>query len=110
MKEDSGSPLRFHSSTSFATLGRSTSQNDTCFRLQLAEAFDEPEDMVTVPPAAVVAEKKNLLSKLYSFEKKEEISETTFSVSPPEEVKKTVIEPPRPPPKKVEVNAFRRPF
>lgn len=77
------------------------------FRLQLAEDFDETEEIVTVPPADVVAEKKSLLSKLHSFEKKEEILETTFSVPHPVKVKTTVIDPPRPPPRKVEVSACR---
>lgn len=74
--------------------------------MQLAEEFDETEEVVAVPPEDVVAEKNNLLSKLHSIEKKDEFTETTFSVYHPVETKKTVIEPLRPPPRKIEVSAL----
>lgn len=74
--------------------------------MQLVDDFDEAEAIAAVQPADVVAEKKNLLSKLHSFEKKVEICETTFCVPHPVELKKTVIEPPKPPPRKVEVSAY----
>lgn len=50
----------------------------------------------------MVAEKQTLLSKLHSFEKKEEnIEKKDQAVA--EQKKIRVIEPPKPPPKKVEV-------
>ncbi|XP_075983260.1 cilia- and flagella-associated protein 36 [Anticarsia gemmatalis] len=73
-------------------------------KLQLQDMEDKDE--VSVPPEEVVAEKQTLLSKLHSFEKKEDIE-------PKEKVEKTVtfdekkiqvIEPLKPIPPKAEVS------
>lgn len=64
--------------------------------------MDEADEIVSVPPEEMVAEKQTLLSKLHSFEKKEERivrPETTREA----EKKTSVIEPPKPAPKKIEV-------
>lgn len=73
------------------------------FSLRIDE-LEDTNDVVTVQPEEVVAEKKTLLSKvskLQSFEKKEEIAKVPPSA--PEEPPH-VVEAPKPPPKKVEVN------
>ncbi|XP_026735275.1 cilia- and flagella-associated protein 36 [Trichoplusia ni] len=71
-------------------------------KLQL-EDYESKDEVVNVPPEEVVAEKQTLLSKLHSFEKKEEnIEKKDQAVA--EEKKIRVIEPPKPPPKKVEVS------
>lgn len=64
--------------------------------------MDSADEVVSVPPEEMIAEKQTLLSKLHSFEKKEEriVSEET---TPEAEKKTAVIEPPKPAPKKIEV-------
>lgn len=74
------------------------------FRLQL-EDFEGKDEVVNVPPEEVVAEKQTLLSKLHSFEKKEEHVEKKVQIVIPEK-KIQVMEPPKSPPKKVEVSFF----
>ncbi|XP_073950518.1 uncharacterized protein isoform X1 [Choristoneura fumiferana] len=67
------------------------------------DELEDTDDVVTVQPEEVVAEKKTLLSKVFkmqSFDKKEEATKITPST--PEEP--YVVEPPKPPPKKVEVS------
>lgn len=70
-------------------------------RLQLEE-IDSADEIVSVPPEEMVAEKQTLLSKLHSFEKTEERS-ASKQTTPEAEKKTTVIEPPKPAPKKIEV-------
>ncbi|CAG4986679.1 unnamed protein product [Colias eurytheme] len=63
------------------------------------EVKDEP----TVPPEEMIAEKQTLLSKLHSFEKKEEKC-VTFADSPKEEKSKIKPSIPLPAPRKTEVS------
>ncbi|XP_028176229.1 cilia- and flagella-associated protein 36 [Ostrinia furnacalis] len=71
-------------------------------KLQLDD-LETKDEIVSVPPVEVVAEKKTLLSKLHSFEKNDE---KTFikEESPPVKKPVAIVEPPKPPPKKVEVS------
>ncbi|XP_047034032.1 cilia- and flagella-associated protein 36 isoform X1 [Helicoverpa zea] len=71
-------------------------------KLQL-EDLATKDEVVNVPPEEVVAEKQTLLSKLHSFEKKDENIEKKDHIVT-EEKKIQVMEPPKPPPKKVEVS------
>ncbi|KAM3962445.1 cilia- and flagella-associated protein 36 [Aphomia sociella] len=74
-------------------------------KLQLEETFESKEEIVNVPPEEVVAEKQTLLSKLHSFEKKEEKIEKKQEDNEIIEGKAPVlIEPLKPPPKKVQVS------
>ncbi|XP_013183465.1 cilia- and flagella-associated protein 36 [Amyelois transitella] len=69
-------------------------------KLQL-EDLQGGDDIVNVPPEEVVAEKQTLLSKLHSFDKKEEKTKKT------DDTKEKSPEPaklPTPPPKKIEVS------
>ncbi|KAF9414052.1 hypothetical protein HW555_007930 [Spodoptera exigua] len=70
-------------------------------KLQL-EDFEGKDEVVNVPPEEVVAEKQTLLSKLHSFEKKDENVEKKDHIVAAEK-KIQVMEPPKTPPKKVEV-------
>jgi hypothetical protein len=73
------------------------------FRLQL-EDLEPQEEVVNVPPEEVVAEKQTLLSKLHSFERKDEKPEE--AVIPTVEKKSSpTIEPLKVEvPKKIEVS------
>ncbi|KAJ2938750.1 hypothetical protein O0L34_g3366 [Tuta absoluta] len=73
--------------------------------LQITE-IEEGNEVSVVAPEEVVAEKKTLLSKLHSFDKKEKKEDvpTEESSNSPVVVVKTVIEPPKLPPKKAEVS------
>lgn len=71
------------------------------------EEFETTDDIISVPPEEVVAEKKTLLSKLHSFEKTEEtsfIKESSTEIQAVAKQSVAIIEPPKPPPKKVEVS------
>lgn len=80
-------------------------------KLQLEE-FEGKDEVVSVPPEEVVAEKQTLLSKLHSFEKKEEnhifekkeenLDNKDHIVTEGKKIQ--VMDPPKPPPKKVEVS------
>lgn len=56
-----------------------------------------------MPPEEVVAEKQTLLSKLHSFDKKEEIVTKEKTVKFDEKKVEIIEAPPPPPPQKVEV-------
>ncbi|XP_049877475.1 cilia- and flagella-associated protein 36 isoform X2 [Pectinophora gossypiella] len=71
-------------------------------KLQIDE-IEGQDEVVAVPPEEMVAEKQTLLSKLHSFEKKDELLDKK-QLSPEAVVKPTVIEPPKPPPKKAQVS------
>ncbi|XP_026314975.1 cilia- and flagella-associated protein 36 isoform X2 [Hyposmocoma kahamanoa] len=71
-------------------------------KLQLEE-MESANEIASVPPEEMVAEKQTLLSKLHSFEKKEERS-LSKQTTPEAEKKTPVIEPPKPAPKKIEVS------
>lgn len=64
--------------------------------------MDAADGIVSVPPEEIVAEKQALLSKLHSFEKKDE-SIVSKETTPEADKKTPIIEPPKPPPKKIEV-------
>lgn len=66
------------------------------------EEMDAADGCVSVPPEEMVAEKKTLLSKLHSFEKKDE-NIASIETTPEAEKKAPIIEPAKPPPKKIEV-------
>lgn len=69
--------------------------------------MDSAEEIVSVPPEEMVVEKQTLLSKLHSFENKDE--RVVNKRSTPEVEKKTpVIEPPKPAPKKIEVRKGKK--
>lgn len=72
-------------------------------RLQLEE-MESANEIASVPPEEMVAEKQTLLSKLHSFEKKEERS-LSKQTTPEAEKTTPVIEPPKPAPKKIEVQS-----
>ncbi|KAJ0173689.1 hypothetical protein K1T71_010838 [Dendrolimus kikuchii] len=71
-------------------------------KLQLEEF--EKNDEVSVPPEEVIAEKHTLLTKLYNFEKKEDIFEKKQKPSVKFEEEAIELEPPKPPATKVEVS------
>ncbi|CAH0400443.1 unnamed protein product [Chilo suppressalis] len=73
-------------------------------KLQLEELNKEEPDVVCVPVAheEVVAEKKTLLSKLHSFEKKEETPKVEVII--PKKDSAIPEEPPKPLPRKIEVS------
>lgn len=80
------------------------SQNYPYLRLQLEE-IDSADEIVSVPPEEVVAEKQTLLSKLHSFEKKDEMI-MNKQISP-EADKTPDIVPPKPAPRKIEVGTVK---
>ncbi|XP_059053437.1 cilia- and flagella-associated protein 36 [Achroia grisella] len=72
-------------------------------KLQLEE-FESKDEIISVPPEEVVAEKQTLLSKLQSFEKKEEHVEKKPAIVINTDEPEVLTEPPKPPPQKVEVS------